>query len=101
MFPTISATPIIRSRRRRYFDTSNTLPLGNAVKAQSLDELLAQSDCVTLHVPDVGATRNLIGARELAKMKKGAHLINNARGSVVDLEALRSAIEEFATARLS
>lgn len=76
-----------------YFDTSNTLPLGNAVKAQSLDELLAQSDCVTLHVPDVGATRNLIGARELAKMKKGAHLINNARGSVVDLDALRSAIE--------
>lgn len=76
-----------------YFDTSNTLPLGNATKVDSLGELLEQSDCVTLHVPEVAATRNLIGRSELAKMRKGAHLINNARGSVVDLEALRAAIE--------
>lgn len=76
-----------------FYDPANTLPLGNAVKAESLDELLANSDCVTLHVPDVATTRGLIGQRELAKMKPGAHLINNARGSVVDLEALRRAIE--------
>jgi len=76
-----------------YFDTSNTLPLGNATKAESLDELLRKSDCITLHVPDVEATRNLIGERELAQMKQGAHLINNARGSVVDLNALRAAID--------
>ncbi|MFG0293137.1 MAG: phosphoglycerate dehydrogenase [Phycisphaerales bacterium JB050] len=76
-----------------YYDTSNTLPLGNAVRADSLDELLAQSDCVTLHVPDAETTRNLIGERELSIMKPGAYLINNARGTVIDLHALRAAIE--------
>lgn len=76
-----------------YYDTANTLPLGNAVRTDSLDELLAQSDCVTLHVPDAETTRNLIGERELAKMKPGAYLINNARGTVIDLHALRAAIE--------
>ncbi|MFI4855577.1 MAG: phosphoglycerate dehydrogenase [Phycisphaerales bacterium JB065] len=76
-----------------YYDTSNTLPLGNAVRTDSLDELLAQSDCVTLHVPDVATTRNLIGERELSIMKPGAYLINNARGTVIDLHALRAAIE--------
>ncbi len=76
-----------------YYDTSNTLPLGNAVRTESLDELLANADCVTLHVPDAATTRSLIGERELAKMKPGAHLINNARGTVVDLQALRAAIE--------
>jgi D-3-phosphoglycerate dehydrogenase len=76
-----------------YHDTANTLPLGNAVRVDTLDELLAQSDCVTLHVPDAATTRNLIGERELARMKPGAHLINNARGTVVDLGALRAAIE--------
>lgn len=76
-----------------YFDQANTLPLGNATKVDSLDDLLTRADCVTLHVPDAPGTRNLIGERELGLMKKGAHLINNARGSVVDLDALRRAIE--------
>jgi len=76
-----------------YHDTSNTLPLGNATRVESLDELLGASDCITLHVPDIASTRNLIGERELRLMKKDAHLINNARGSIVDLSALRTALE--------
>jgi glyoxylate reductase len=59
-----------------------------------LDELLASSDFVTLHVPGNASTRHLIGAAELAKMKPAAHLINVARGSVVDQAALAQALRE-------
>jgi D-3-phosphoglycerate dehydrogenase / 2-oxoglutarate reductase len=76
-----------------YYDVVDTLPLGNAVQCASLDALLEESDVVTLHVPATGATKNMIGAAELARMKEGAFLINNARGSVVDLAALREALQ--------
>src|SRR5258708_23627174 len=59
-----------------------------------LDELLATSDFVTLHVPGNPATRHLIGAAELAKMKPTAILINAARGIVVDQAALVEALQE-------
>jgi D-3-phosphoglycerate dehydrogenase len=75
-----------------YHDIINKLPLGNARAAVDLDELLAKSDFVTLHVPDTEQTRNMIRAAQLAKLKRGAYLINASRGSVVDLEALREAI---------
>lgn len=81
-----------------FFDAMNKLPLGNAATASSLEQVLRESDVVTLHVPDTDTTRGLIGARELGMMKKGAYLINNARGSVVDLEALKGAIESGAIA---
>jgi phosphoglycerate dehydrogenase-like enzyme len=59
-----------------------------------LDTLLAQSDIVTLHVPLTPQTRHLIGREQLARMKRGAYLVNTARGGLVDeaalLEALRS-----------
>jgi D-3-phosphoglycerate dehydrogenase len=76
-----------------YFDSQKTLTLGNAVKANSMEELLGNSDIVTLHVPQTPLTKNMITATELAMMKPGAQLINNARGDVVDMEALALAIK--------
>ena len=60
-----------------YFDTTNVLPLGNAQRAESLEDVLTQADCVTLHVPDAPGTRLLIGEEQLGRMKRGALLINN------------------------
>lgn len=58
----------------------------------SLDELLARSDVVSLHCPLTDATRNLVGARELSRMKRDALLINTARGGIVDEAALADAL---------
>ena len=77
-----------------FHDTSAKLPLGNSGPVKSLDALLEQSDFVTLHVPETPQTRGMIGATQLARMKKGACLINASRGTVVDLEALAQAIKE-------
>ncbi len=76
-------------------------PFVNAEKAAqmkirltpTLDELLATSDYVSIHVPLIPATKNLIGKDNLAKMKKGAYLINCARGGIVDEAALVAALE--------
>jgi D-3-phosphoglycerate dehydrogenase len=76
-----------------YCDVETKLALGNARPIASLDELLKAADVVTLHVPETPATRGMIGADQLARMKRGARLINAARGVVVDIEALAAAIE--------
>ncbi|WP_428649829.1 phosphoglycerate dehydrogenase [Roseibium sp.] len=76
-----------------YFDLVDKLQHGNVMPTDSLDALLSASDVVSLHVPDTQATRNMFGADEIAKMKKGAFLINNARGKVVDIEALAAALK--------
>ncbi|MGQ0614053.1 MAG: phosphoglycerate dehydrogenase [Planctomycetaceae bacterium] len=81
-----------------YHDIQVKLPLGNAEPVRSLDALLVRSDIVTLHVPQTPETRGLIGAPELARMRRGAALINTSRGTVVDLEALAAALRQ---ARLS
>jgi glycerate dehydrogenase len=62
------------------------------VLALPLDELLATSDVVSLHLPLAGQTRHMIGARELACMKKSSILINTARGGLVDEQALAEAL---------
>lgn len=76
-----------------YYDIMSKLPLGNATPVNSLDELLKISDFVTLHVPETPETRNMIGARELGLMKKGAFLLNLSRGRVLDLDAVKSALQ--------
>ncbi len=76
-----------------FFDVIKKLPLGNAYSASSLDELLEKSDFVTLHVPEAPETMNLIGKKELARMKKGSFLINASRGTVVVIDDLVAALK--------
>lgn len=76
-----------------YFDVVTKLPLGNARQVTSMDELLATADVVTLHVPELPSTKNMMGAAEFAKMKQGAIFINAARGTTVDIPALADAIK--------
>jgi D-3-phosphoglycerate dehydrogenase len=76
-----------------FFDTIKKLPLGNARPVSTLEELLCVSDFVTLHVPEIPETKNMIGAKELSLMKKGAHLINASRGTVVVIDALVEALQ--------
>jgi len=76
-----------------FHDIETKLSLGNARAAASLDDLLERSDVVTLHVPETPATQNMIGAAQIARMRTGALLINASRGTVVDIEALASALQ--------
>ncbi len=76
-----------------YYDIVTKLPLGNSRQASRLEEVLESSDFVTLHVPDTAQTREMIGAEEFKAFKKGACLLNASRGRVVDLKALKNAIE--------
>jgi D-3-phosphoglycerate dehydrogenase len=76
-----------------YFDTEEKLALGNAVKATSLRELMRKSDVVSLHVDGNPANEGMIGKKELGWMKDGSVFINLARGKVVDLNALKSALD--------
>lgn len=76
-----------------YYDVVTKLGMGNASQVGSLEQLLQESDIVSLHVPDLPSTRWMIGEKELAAMKPGAILINASRGSVVAIEALAKAIE--------
>ncbi len=80
--------------RVQFHDVINKLPIGNAKQVESLDALLASSDVVSLHVPQVASTENMMGARELALMPRGAILINASRGTVVDIEALAESLRD-------
>jgi D-3-phosphoglycerate dehydrogenase / 2-oxoglutarate reductase len=77
-----------------YYDTAIKLPLGNAKQIRELNELLELSNIVTLHVPSDSTTRNMIDAKTLRSMRKGSILINHSRGDVVDLDALKKAIDD-------
>lgn len=77
-----------------FYDTETKLPLGNATAAKNMKEVLQQADIVSLHVPETDQTKNLINKAAIKQMKQGAILINYARGEVVDLKSLASALQE-------
>jgi len=76
-----------------FYDVESKLTLGNAVQVNSMEELLSQSDIVSLHVPELDSTKNMMGATQFAQMKDGAIFMNAARGTVVDIPALCDALE--------
>ena len=76
-----------------FVDIEAKLPLGNARQLPSLSAVLEEADVVSLHVPETPQTRNMIGADQLARMKRGSHLINASRGTVVDIDALAAALD--------
>lgn len=76
-----------------FYDIETKLPLGNARQLATQDELLAEADVVSLHVPETPDTKNMMGAEQIARMKKGSFLINASRGTVVDIDALAAALE--------
>jgi len=75
-----------------FYDVITKLPLGNARQVDSLESLLSQADIVSLHVPETGATQDMMGAKEFAQMKQDSILINAARGTVIDIPALCEAL---------
>jgi len=77
-----------------FYDMVSKLPLGNASQIPSLEGLLGQADIVTLHVPDLPSTRNLMDQERISQMKPKSILINASRGTVVDIDALTKALEE-------
>ena len=76
-----------------FYDIENKLPLGNAKQVRNLEELLGSCDVISLHVPELPSTRNLMSVERIAQLKQGAILINAARGSVVDIDALAQALK--------
>lgn len=76
-----------------YYDVIPLMPLGTARQTETLEELLGASDFVTLHVPELPETKNMMSTAQFKAMKKGSYLLNNARGTVVDLPALCEAME--------
>lgn len=77
-----------------FYDVENKLPLGNAQQVPTLEGLLSSCDIISIHVPEMASTKNLMNAERISQMKKGSVLINAARGTVVDLDALASRIED-------
>lgn len=75
-----------------YSDVRTVLPMGRA-KQVSFDEVLEQSDVISLHVPGLPSTKNMINENSIGKMKDGACVINTSRGTVVDVDAVKSALE--------
>ena len=76
-----------------FYDAETKMPLGNAEDKKTLKDVLSIADIVTLHVPEIAATKNLINRSNLKYFKKNAILINYARGEVVDLDALKVALQ--------
>jgi D-3-phosphoglycerate dehydrogenase len=77
-----------------FYDTETKLPLGNASSYKTLKEVLSKSDIVSLHVPELPTTKNLINKNTLKFFKKGSILINYARGEVVELDALAKSLAD-------
>ncbi|GAB0153925.1 MULTISPECIES: phosphoglycerate dehydrogenase [unclassified Marinobacterium] len=76
-----------------FYDVVTKLPLGNAKQVSSMPELLGMCDIVTLHVPELPSTKNMMGATQFDQIKQDAIFINAARGTVVDIDALCEALK--------
>ncbi len=76
-----------------FYDIENKLPMGNAQHTETLNELLAKVDVLSLHVPSTSVTKNMIGKAQLDKMKPGSLLVNAARGDVVVIEDLIASLD--------
>ncbi len=76
-----------------FYDTSDKLALGNARRCGTLEELLAESDVVTLHVDGAPGNSSLFGEEQFARMRRGSIFLNLSRGFVVDHAALRRHVE--------
>lgn len=76
-----------------YYDIVDKMPLGNAKKCRTMDEVLGIADVVSLHIDGRKSNTNLIGANEFERMKEGVIFLNLARGSVVDVPALVDALK--------
>jgi D-3-phosphoglycerate dehydrogenase len=74
-----------------YYDVVNLMAMGTSTQVPTLNDLLNKADFVTLHVPELPETENMIGEPQFEQMKKGSYLINASRGSVVDIPALINA----------
>lgn len=77
-----------------YYDHTDKLRHGNVEPTDTLSELLGRSDVVSLHLPQTPETRGMIGEAQIRAMKTGAFLINNARGTIVDIPALAAALKD-------
>lgn len=77
-----------------FYDVETKLPMGNARDIKTMKDLMSQADVITLHVPETAQTKNLINKNNLKYCKKGAILINYARGEVMDLDAVAKAIQD-------
>lgn len=77
-----------------FYDIENKLPLGNAQQVSSLEELLSSCDVISLHVPENDSTKNLMNKERIGQLKKGSILINAARGTVVDIDALAARLAD-------
>ena len=76
-----------------FYDVMTKLALGNARQVTSLHDLLAMSDVVSLHVPELPSTQWMMGTAQIAAMKPGSVLINASRGTVVEIEPLAEALK--------
>ncbi|MCI5763582.1 phosphoglycerate dehydrogenase [Actinobacillus porcinus] len=76
-----------------FYDVETKLPLGNAQQVNTLEELLRSCDVISLHVPENPSTKNLMSAERIAQLKQDSILVNAARGTVVDIDALAAALD--------
>ena len=77
-----------------FYDIENKLPLGNAQQVSTLEELLSSCDVISLHVPENDSTKNLMNKERIGQLKEGSVLINAARGTVVDIDALAARLAD-------
>lgn len=76
-----------------FYDVVTKLPMGNATQIATMPELLGMCDVVSLHVPETGGTKDMMGPEQFAQMKEGSVFLNAARGTVVDIDALANVLK--------